>query len=109
MKRVFLIVLDSLGIGAASDAAQFGDAGANTLQSVSQSVEFSVENLQKAGLGNIAGVSCVPSAENPSAAVARLRERSMGKDTTIGHWELAGVISPNAMPTYPKGFPAELL
>ena len=109
MKRVFLIVLDSLGIGAAPDAAQFGDAGANTLQSVSQSAEFSVENLQKAGLGNIAGVSCVPFAEKPTAAVARLREQSMGKDTTIGHWELAGVISPHAMPTYPNGFPAELM
>ena len=109
MKRVFLIVLDSLGIGAAADAAQFGDTGANTLRSVSESMEFSVENLQKAGLGNITGVSCVPPVENPTAAVARLQEQSMGKDTPTGHWELAGVISPHAMPAYPNGFPAELM
>ena len=109
MKRIFLIVLDSLGIGAAQDAADFGDSGANTLRSVAKSKWFSVENLQKAGLGNIQGVEGVAPTATPAAAYGRLRERSMGKDTTIGHWELAGVVSPQAMPTYPEGFPLELM
>ena len=109
MKRVFLMVLDSLGIGAAADAADFGDAGSNTLRSVSKSARFSVENLRKAGLGNIVGVDCVERAEQPVAATARLTEQSRGKDTTIGHWELAGVISHRPMPTYPQGFPPELI
>ena len=109
MKRIFLIVLDSLGIGAAPDAAEFGDSGANTLQSVSKSSRFSVENLRKAGLGNIDGVDCVPAVSDPMAAVGRLRERSRGKDTTIGHWELAGVITERPLPTYPEGFPPEIL
>ena len=109
IQRIFLIVLDSLGVGAAPDAAKFGDSGANTLRSVSKSTAFSVENLQKMGIGNVPGVDCIAPVLAPAAAFARLRERSMGKDTTIGHWELAGVVSPHAMPTYPDGFPAELL
>lgn len=109
MKRVFLIVLDSLGIGGAADAAMFGDAGTDTLRTVSKSPRFSAENLIRAGLGNIAGVDCIPKTDCPQAAYARLQERSMGKDTTIGHWELAGVVSQRAMPTYPQGFPAEIL
>ena len=109
IRRIFLIVLDSLGVGAAPDAAKFGDFGANTLRSVSKSPAFSAENLQKLGIGNVPGVDCVAPVSAPTAAYARLRERSMGKDTTIGHWELAGVVSPHAMPTYPDGFPEELL
>ena len=106
MKRVFLIVLDSLGIGAAPDAAAFGDAGADTLGSISKAKAFHVPNLTDLGLGSIDGVKGLP--QKPGA-VARLRERSMGKDTTIGHWELAGVISPEPMPTYPNGFPQRII
>ena len=109
MKRVFLIVLDSFGIGAAIDAALFGDEGVNTLRSVANTTGFAVPNLQKLGLGNIAGVEGILPVENPTAAYGRMREQSMGKDTTTGHWELAGVISKKPMPTYPNGFPAEIL
>ena len=109
MKRVFLIVLDSVGIGAAPDAAEFGDAGAHTLRSVSKSPKFSVENLKKAGLGNISGLEFLGKNETPTGAYGRLRELSRGKDTTIGHWELAGVVSEHPMPTYPDGFPQEVL
>lgn len=109
MKRIFWIVLDSLGVGAAPDAAAFGDVGANTLASVSRSREFSVPNLLRLGLANLDGQRDLGPVDRPRAAVARLREQSMGKDTTIGHWELAGVISPKPLPTYPNGFPQELL
>ena len=109
MQRVFLIVLDSLGIGAAPDAVLFGDAGAHTLRSVSRSDRFCVDNLKKLGLSSIDGLGFLGSAEKPAAAVARLRERSMGKDTTIGHWELAGVVSPKPLPVYPNGFPQDIL
>ncbi len=109
MKRVFLIVLDSFGIGAAPDATAFGDAGANTLQSCAATGKLHIPNMIKAGLGNIPGVTCLPGEENPAAACARLTEASQGKDTTIGHWELAGVISEKPLPTYPKGFPEEVL
>lgn len=109
MKRIFLIVLDSLGIGAAPDAAAFGDAGVHTLRSVSRGTGFCIDNLRAAGLANIDGQDFLGPVEAPAAAVARLRERSMGKDTTIGHWELAGVISRQPLPTYPHGFPQEVL
>ena len=109
MKRVFLIVLDSLGIGAAPDAAAFGDAGVHTLRSVSKGVGFCIDNLKRAGLANIDGQGFLGAVQNHTAAVARLQERSRGKDTTIGHWELAGVISETPFPTYPNGFPAEVL
>lgn len=108
-KRVFLIVLDSFGVGAAPDAAQFGDIGADTLRSVSKSKEFDISNLQMLGFGNIEGVEVVEKTAAPQAAVARLRERSQGKDTTIGHWEIAGIVSEQPLPTYPNGFPAEVL
>lgn len=107
MKRVFLIVLDSLGIGAAPDADLFGDAGANTLATIQTASAFSADELIGLGLGSIDGVKGLPKKLN--ACVARLRERSIGKDTTIGHWELAGVISPRPMPTYPNGFPPEII
>ena len=109
MKRVFLIVLDSFGIGALPDAAAFGDAGTNTLAACATSSKLNIPNLIAAGLGNIEGVNCLPKAENPTGAVARLAECSMGKDTTIGHWEIAGIVSPNPLPTYPDGFPEEVL
>lgn len=109
MKRVFIIVLDSLGIGAEPDAADFGDVGANTLRSVSAGKGFAIPHLLEAGMGNLNGVDYLPRTDKPTAALARLRERSRGKDTTIGHWELAGVVSPTPLPTYPDGFPAEVL
>ena len=109
MKRVFLIVLDSCGVGAAPDAADFGDAGSNTLRSCAQSGHLYIPNLIAAGIGNMDGVDCLPSVPSPTGAIARLREASMGKDTTIGHWEIAGVVSPNPLPTNPQGFPKEVL
>ena len=109
MKRVFLIVLDSCGVGAAPDAADFGDAGSNTLRSCAQTGALHVPNLISAGIGNMDGVDYLPSVPAPRGAVARLREASMGKDTTIGYWEIAGVVSPKPLPTYPQGFPKEVL
>ena len=109
MKRIFLIVLDSFGIGAMPDAESFGDVGVNTLASCAGSSKLHIPNMIAAGLGNIDGVTCLPKAEKPLGAVARLSERSMGKDTTIGHWEIAGIVSPDPLPTYPQGFPQEVL
>ena len=109
MKRVFLIVLDSLGVGEMPDAAAFGDKDCNTLKRISASPEFCIDNLFKMGLGNIDGVNFLKKAELPSAAFARMTELSAGKDTTIGHWEIAGVVSDSPMPTYPDGFPSEIL
>ena len=109
MKRIFLIVLDSFGIGEEPDALAFGDVGANTLGSVACSPFFHAPNLQKLGLFNIDGVTCGEPCDAPLASIARLREKSMGKDTTIGHWEIAGVVSPKPLPTYPDGFPQEIL
>ena len=109
MKRVFLIVLDSFGIGAMPDSESFGDVGVNTLASCARSEKLHIPNLIAAGLGNIDGVSCLPKCEKPLGAYARLREASMGKDTTIGHWEIAGLVSEKPLPTYPQGFPDEVL
>ena len=109
MKRIFLIVLDSLGIGQLPDGAVFGDVGVNTLRACAQSEKLHIPNLLQAGLGNIDGVDCLPKTAAPTGAYARLAEASMGKDTTIGHWEIAGVISELPLPTYPDGFPEELL
>ena len=109
MKRIFLIVLDSFGIGAMPDSASFGDVGVNTLASCATSSKLHIPNMIAAGLGNIEGVSCLPKVDAPTGAYCRLTEASMGKDTTIGHWEIAGIISPEPLPTYLKGFPAEVL
>ena len=108
-KRVFIIVLDSVGIGYAPDAADFGDYGANTMKRISASDKFNIPNLISLGLGNVDGVDYLPKVDSPLGAVARLREKSRGKDTTTGHWEMMGIISERAMPTYPDGFPAEIL
>ena len=108
-KRVFLIVLDSFGIGAEPDADLFGDAGTNTLGTISKQKEFITPNLQKLGLFNIDGVEVGEKRTAPTAAYARLQERSMGKDTTIGHWEIAGIVSPEPLPTFPDGFPEEII
>lgn len=109
VKRIFLIVLDSVGIGEAPDAADFGDAGSNTLAAAAASRFFDLPQLGRLGLFNIDGVSCRPAAAEPEGAFARMTERSKGKDTTIGHWEIAGVISPRPLPTYPNGFPPEVI
>lgn len=109
MKRVFLIVLDSVGIGEMPDAANFGDEGSNTLAAAATSPYFSMPNMKKLGLFNIDGVTCGEKEADPQGAAARMTEVSKGKDTTIGHWEIAGVVSPEPLPTFPNGFPRELL
>ena len=109
IKRVFLIVLDSVGIGYAPDADSFGDVGANTMLRISGSKKFNVPNLLTLGLGNIDGIDYLPKADEPAAAVARMREQSRGKDTTIGHFEIAGIISKQPLPTYPNGFPKSII
>ena len=109
MKRVFLFVLDSCGIGALPDASCFGDGDVNTLRSCAATGKLHIPNLIAAGLGNADGVDYLPKTNAPTGAVARLAEKSMGKDTTIGHWEIAGIVSPDPLPTYPNGFPEEVL
>lgn len=108
-KRVFLIVLDSCGAGEMPDAGDFGDKDCNTLKRISESEFFSCENTAKMGIGNIDGCDYLPKEQNPSAAVGRMAEKSRGKDTTTGHWEIAGLVSEKAMPTYPNGFPNEII
>ncbi len=108
-KRVFLIVLDSFGIGAEPDAPAFGDAGTNTLGAIAKHPNFNCPNLQKLGLFNIDGVTAGEKTPAPAAAFARLQEQSMGKDTTIGHWELAGSHLPQPLPTFPEGFPESFI
>lgn len=109
MKRVFLIVLDSFGIGEMEDAADYGDKGTSTLRSVFASPEFSMPNMTQMGLFNMDGVDFGNPVTNPTARIARMKEASRGKDTTIGHWEIAGVLSKKPLPTYPNGFPEDVL
>ncbi len=109
MKRVFLIVLDSYGCGEMPDAADYGDKGVSTINSVASSKFFDAPNLRKFGLYNLDGVTLMPKEENPIALHARMTEVSKGKDTTIGHWEIAGINSERPLPTYPDGFPKEVL
>ncbi|WP_195198722.1 phosphopentomutase [Faecalispora jeddahensis] len=108
-KRVFLIVLDSCGIGEEPDAAEYGDEGSNTLAACATSPYFHMPNMQKLGLFNIDGVDCWPKESSPTGAFGRLQEASKGKDTTIGHWEISGIYSPKPLPTYPEGFPEEVI
>lgn len=108
-RRVFLIVLDSYGIGELPDAADFGDEGSNTLRSIVRSKEYDTPLMKKIGLFNIDGVDYVEGVEKPIGTYGRFAEVSKGKDTTIGHWEIAGIISERPLPTYPEGFPKELL
>lgn len=109
IKRVFLIVLDSVGIGELPDAADFGDAGSNTLRSCYKSGKLNVPNMQKLGLFNIDGIDYAEPYDKPSGAFGRLAEKSKGKDTTTGHWEICGLVSDKPFPTYPDGFPEEIL
>ena len=106
-KRVFLIVLDSFGIGEMPDSHKFGDSGSNTLNSIRKSEYFNCPNLKRLGLFNIDGVG--GGEKKPIASYAKLKEASNGKDTTIGHWEIAGIVSKKPFPTYPNGFPKEII
>ncbi len=110
-KRVFLIVLDSFGVGELPDAADFGDEGSHTLRSIAESEEFDCPNLLSLGLFNIDGcaVAGKKGVDFPRAAYGKMAEKSSGKDTTTGHWEIAGLVSSQPMPTYPEGFPPEII
>ena len=108
IKRAFLIVLDGFGIGEAPDAEKFGDVGANTLKSVYRTNRAHIDTLLSLGLGRIEGNDFLPDV-TPCGVYARMSERSGGKDTTVGHWELCGLASERALPTYPDGFPQALL
>ena len=109
MKRIFLFVLDSCGCGEMPDSPSFGDVGVNTLRACAASQKLNIPNLRKYGLANIDGLDFLKPVEKPLGAYGKLAEASMGKDTTIGHWEIAGVVSPRPLPTYPNGFPEEVL
>ena len=106
-KRAFLIVLDSVGIGEMPDAANWGDEGSNTLKSIRSHPDFYCPNLTKMGLFSIDGIE--DKINSSRTCYARMHEASKGKDTTIGHWEIAGIYSPKPLPTYPNGFPQEVL
>lgn len=106
-KRAFLIVLDSVGVGEMPDAGEWNDEGSNTLLSVRSHPDFSCPTLTKLGLFNIDGVG--GGVDSPRTCYARMRESSKGKDTTIGHWEIAGIHSKTPFPTYPNGFPKEVI
>ena len=112
MKRVFLVVLDSFGIGAAPDASSYGDEGASTIRSLVESGFLRIPSFEKLGFFNIDGLmdfSYKKVVRRPSASFARMQEASKGKDTTTGHWELMGIVSKNAFPTYPNGFPDRII
>lgn len=108
MKRSIIIVLDSFGIGEAPDAAAFKDEGSATYQNTYEKTHVELTNMVKMGLNNIDGVN-LPKCDKPIANYARLEELSKGKDTTIGHWEIAGIVSPKPFPTFPNGFPREIM
>lgn len=109
IKRVFLIVLDSVGIGEMPDAAFYGDEGSNTLKVCYKQEGFSLPNMKKLGLFNIDGIDYAKKEASPIGAYGRMTEMSKGKDTTTGHWEICGIVSEKPMPTYPDGFPSEVL
>lgn len=108
-KRVFLIVLDSFGIGEMPDSEKFGDKGANTLRSIAKSKLFKADTLKKLGLFNIDSVDISEQEKDPIGSYGRLAELSNGKDTTIGHWEISGVVSKEPLPTFSDGFPEEVI
>lgn len=109
MKRVFLIVLDSFGVGEMPDAGDFGDKGADTLRSCFETGTLNVPNMQRLGLFNIDGVTVGEKSQSPEGAFLRIAEKSKGKDTTTGHWEIAGCVSEKPFPTFPNGFPPEVI
>lgn len=108
--RVIWIVLDSVGMGEMPDAEKFGDVGANTIGNISKAVGgLNVPNMVKLGLGNIENMQGIDKCESPKGCYARFKEASNGKDTTTGHWEMGGVVSKVAFPTYPNGFPSDVI
>lgn len=109
MKRVFLIVLDSVGIGEMPDADKYGDVGSNTMKACYKNKNFNMRNMQKMGFFNIDGMDYGEKCKNPTASFARMSENSNGKDTIIGHWEIAGIESKKPLPTYPNGFPSSII
>ena len=109
MKRVFLIVLDSVGIGEMPDAKTYGDEGSNTLKACYKNKNFKMPNMAKMGLFNIDSIDYAENEINPTASFARMKEVSKGKDTTTGHWEMVGINSEKPFPTYPNGFPKEVI
>lgn len=110
IKRVALFVLDSVGVGELPDAGDYGDSGSNTLGNISRAVGgLNMPNLGRLGLGNIIPIEGVPPAESPAASYGRMSEKSAGKDTTTGHWEMAGIIMEKPFPVYPGGFPSDFI
>ena len=108
-ERVFLIVLDSVGIGEMPDAKNYGDEGSNTLKACYDTGKLFVPNMERLGLFNIDGIDYVNPCENPIGVYARMTEKSKGKDTTTGHWEMMGIILSEPFPTYPDGFPEDVI
>lgn len=108
-KRVFLIVLDSFGVGEMADAADFGDVGSSTIRSCFNTGILDVPNMRRLGLFNIDGVTVGDKCSEPAGAYMRLSELSRGKDTTTGHWEISGIVSKKPFPTFPNGFPKEVI
>jgi len=109
MKRMFIIVLDSFGVGAMPDSEKFGDEGVNTFRSCFNTGKLCVPNMKKLGLFNIDGMDFGEKEENPIGAFTRLSEKSMAKDSTVGHWEIAGLVTNKPLPTYPEGFPDDVI
>ncbi|NLP13657.1 MAG: phosphopentomutase [Clostridium sp.] len=110
MKRAIIIVLDSVGIGELPDAEEYGDKGSNTLGNIASNVPgFCLPNLESLGLGNIDNIKGIKPSENPIGCYGRMAERSAGKDTTTGHWEIAGIVMDRPFPVYPNGFPPEII
>ena len=109
LQRVFMIVLDSLGAGEAPDAAAYGDTGSHTLRAICRTPQFCIDRLRALGIGNIDALNFLGPVPHPLAAHGKLRECSAGKDTTTGHFEIAGVVMPAPLPVYPNGFPAEII
>ena len=109
-KRVFLVVLDSVGIGEMPDSAEYGDAGSNTMKAAASSPYFSMPNMERYGLFDLEGIRDLKKSDAAAeGAVIRMAEASKGKDTTIGHWEIAGIESEQPLPTFPQGFPEKLI
>lgn len=108
INRVIWIILDSVGMGELPDADKFGDTGSNTIGNIAKQLKLDVPNMRKLGLANIEGMVNLEKVEEPEGVYGRIGELSNGKDTTIGHWEMVGIYSPIAFPTYPDGFPGEV-
>jgi phosphopentomutase len=109
IERVFLIVLDSAGIGAMPDAKLYGDEGSNTLGNIALQVGLHIPNMQKMGLGNITELHGINPVKKPTAAWGKMAELSPGKDTITGHWEIAGVVLEKPFKTFPQGFPQKMI